>query len=323
MKRILSILTIAVAIALFAVQPVGAQTDDGLLKANKALVRNFYSQVLNGADVSAADKLLSPDYQHNEDIPAGREAYKQFLAAFRTAIPNYTATIQDMIAEGDWVAVHATASGTQKGVLNGIPATGKNFTVQTADLFRIKDGQLVEHVGIFENLSLYQQLGVLPAPAVATAQPTASAAATASAANVSQATLDNNKTLVQKLETALYSGDTATIDQLVAVDYVYHRLGGAQGREGVKKVFAGFRATFADFHIDVLKIVAERDIVAIYTTFSGTQQAPILGVPSTGKKFSTHTIDFYRIQNGQAVEHWDAVDYFGTYQQLGIIPSSK
>jgi len=97
------------------------------------------------------------------------------------------------------------------------------------------------------------------------------------------------------------------------VNYVYHGLGG-QGSAGLEKSFADFRAAFADFHIDVLNVVAERDMVVIYTTFTGTQQAPFLGIPSTGKAIKTYTIDFYRIQNGQISDHWDVVDYFAVLQ---------
>src|SRR5579859_3252916 len=117
MKQVLGVLVLAAESALFAAYPAHAQSVDSLA-ANKALVRAFYAQVINGADTSAADNFLSPDFQYNEGVLAGRDAFKQFLATVRVAIPDYTITIQDMIAEGEWVAVRGVVTGTQKGKLN-------------------------------------------------------------------------------------------------------------------------------------------------------------------------------------------------------------
>lgn len=325
MNRLLSIFTVALATTTFVVQPVGAQADRAPLDANKMLVRDLYAKVINGAESSAIDQLLSPDYAHNAGVPAGREEYGQFIAAFRKAVPDYAVTIQGLFAEGDWVAVRAAGFGTQKGELNGVPATGKAFAVNIADLFRIKNGQIVEHQGIFDTLSLLEQLGVIKAPQLSpipTAQATASAAPTAFVTDISQATLENNKSIVQKLQTAFYSGDDATIDQLVAVDYVYHGLGG-QGLEGLKKAFAGYRAALPDLHIEVVTTLAERDMVTIYTTYAGTQHGALLGIPATGKPVITHTVDFYRLKDGKVLEHWDVVDFFSVLQQLGVIPAAK
>jgi len=69
-----------------------------------------------------------------------------------------------MIAEGDTVVVRGTTSGTQTGAMQGIPPTGKKFTISGIDIFRVVDGKIVEHWDAVDQLGMLQQLGVIPAP---------------------------------------------------------------------------------------------------------------------------------------------------------------
>ena len=80
----------------------------------------------------------------------------------RSAFPDMQATIEDMIAEGDKVAVRYTGTGTHKGELMGIPATGKQIAVTGIEIIRIAGGKMVERWEAFDNLSFMQQLGVIP-----------------------------------------------------------------------------------------------------------------------------------------------------------------
>jgi predicted ester cyclase len=58
--------------------------------------------------------------------------------------------------------MRGVASGTHRGVLMGIPPTGKRVTVQGIHIWRIKDGTIVEHWGEGDFLGMMQQLGVIP-----------------------------------------------------------------------------------------------------------------------------------------------------------------
>ena len=82
----------------------------------------------------------------------------------RSAFPDFKATIEHLIAEGDKVVLHMTWTGTQKGEFMGIPPTGKSISINVIDIVRIADGQVVEHWGIMDQMAMMQQLGVIPAP---------------------------------------------------------------------------------------------------------------------------------------------------------------
>ena len=73
-------------------------------------------------------------------------------------------TIEDIIAEGDRVAVRLTAHAVHKGQFMGISATGKAYTISEIHIFRIADGKVVEHWREADLLGMMHQLGVMPTP---------------------------------------------------------------------------------------------------------------------------------------------------------------
>jgi steroid delta-isomerase-like uncharacterized protein len=69
-----------------------------------------------------------------------------------------------LIVEGDKVVMRFTVAGTHKGPLMGIPATGKSYKAPGISVFRLANGKIVEHWGVFDQLSVMQQLGLVPVP---------------------------------------------------------------------------------------------------------------------------------------------------------------
>jgi steroid delta-isomerase-like uncharacterized protein len=135
---------------------------------NKALVRQMVEEMFNRGNISVADKFLAPDFVEREELPPGiprdREGVKQLTAMFRSAFPDFKATIDDIIAEGDKVVIRQTWSGTHKGEFMGIPPTGKRVSIGVIDIIRMAGGKGVEHWGQMDNMRMMQQLGVVPAP---------------------------------------------------------------------------------------------------------------------------------------------------------------
>ena len=82
----------------------------------------------------------------------------------RSGIPDFKATIDDVVAEGDRVVIRMTFRGTQTGEFMGMPPTGKSISVGVIDIFRIAGGKIVEHWGQMDSMGMMQQLGAIPAP---------------------------------------------------------------------------------------------------------------------------------------------------------------
>ncbi len=128
---------------------------------NTATVRHFYEKVINQKNLAILDDLLGDTFV-NHDLPSTPAALKSFIGSFHAAFPDGQITIDQMIAEGDTVALRATFHGTQTGKLQDIPPTGKAVTIPALDMYRVVDGKIVEAWGGPNQFSLLQQLGVIP-----------------------------------------------------------------------------------------------------------------------------------------------------------------
>jgi predicted ester cyclase len=73
-------------------------------------------------------------------------------------------TIEDIVAEGDKVALRTTFRGTHTGELNGIPPTGRQVEVTALNIFRMVNSKAVEQRVVNDDLGMLQQLGLAPAP---------------------------------------------------------------------------------------------------------------------------------------------------------------
>ena len=82
----------------------------------------------------------------------------------RTAWSDLHFTVEDLVAEGDKVALHWSCSGTHTGEWMGIPPTGKRVTWSGIGIHRVVGGKIVESWDMVDNLGLMQQLGIVPPP---------------------------------------------------------------------------------------------------------------------------------------------------------------
>ena len=134
---------------------------------NKAQMRRFYDEVVNGGKLDMIDELSTPDLVDHEAFPglegSGREGVKQFFSMMRGAFPDLQMEVHDMIAEGDKVVARVTMTGTHQGEFMGVPPTGKKISVPTIDIVRFMDGKAAEHWGATDTGSMMEQLGAVPA----------------------------------------------------------------------------------------------------------------------------------------------------------------
>ena len=133
---------------------------------NKVIVRRFFEEGPSKGNLSIADELLSPDFAMHTPLPAspGIKGINEVIITCRAAFEHLNVTIEDMIAEGDKVTARFTAHGAHKGDFMGLQATGKPITMTGIEIFRIKDGKIIELWGEANLLGLMQQLGIFPSP---------------------------------------------------------------------------------------------------------------------------------------------------------------
>jgi predicted ester cyclase len=112
--------------------------------------------------------LLTDDFvEHQDDgpgAPAGAEAVTSKIEALHRAFPDFSLTIEDIVAERDRVWARLRGSGTNTGPFIG-PPTGKRMSIDVIDICRFREGRIAEHWGIADRLATIEQLGRMPQPA--------------------------------------------------------------------------------------------------------------------------------------------------------------
>ena len=128
--------------------------------ANKALTRQFYER-FNAGDLTLVDDLVADDFVEHEELPGlepTKAGLRQLFEGFHAAFRDGKFEVDDIIADGDIVAVRVRMTGTHEGEFMGVPATGRTINVGVADFLRFDDGMVVEHWGVMDTGALMQQL---------------------------------------------------------------------------------------------------------------------------------------------------------------------
>jgi steroid delta-isomerase-like uncharacterized protein len=130
-------------------------TDD-----NKALVRQFIERVFERGEMAAVDELVADDFvPHTFPGTTDREGLKRAMERVSQGLSDPLFTIEDVIAEGDLVAVRLTSGATQVGEFMGMRPTGKRYEIEEIHIFRVADGRISEHWHQFDQLGMMRQLG--------------------------------------------------------------------------------------------------------------------------------------------------------------------
>ncbi len=125
------------------------------------VVRRLIDEGLNGKDYSVLPELLHDDYVYRtpgEEL-IGAEALEGLFRMYHTAFPDLRVRVDDMFGGGDKVATTFTLSGTHKGELMGVPATGRQVSVHGIIHSRVAGGRIAEEWELVDMATMYQQLG--------------------------------------------------------------------------------------------------------------------------------------------------------------------
>jgi steroid delta-isomerase-like uncharacterized protein len=126
---------------------------------NKRYVQKLFD-TFNHGDLGTLDELVSPDYigPQGGRGPAG---FRGVVVGLRNAFPDLRYTVDELIAEGDSVAVRWHWTGTHRGAFRSFPATGKAISNPGLGIFRCKDGKIVAAVIETDRLGFLQQVGAV------------------------------------------------------------------------------------------------------------------------------------------------------------------
>jgi len=128
-----------------------------------SVATRFYDLYSKG-DIDGIVDLLGDGYVSHGFGGGGSENLRQSLQFFRNAFPDVVFTVDDTITEGEKVAVKTTFRATHQGPFAGVPATGNPVEVGGCDVFRVRDGKIVEAWWLGDSGSMLMQIGAVGAP---------------------------------------------------------------------------------------------------------------------------------------------------------------
>jgi predicted ester cyclase len=134
--------------------------DVARLEQNKEVARQVIDRIFVHQEDAAIDDLVSDAFVAHTfgPMPPGREGLREGMRRAGAGVSEARFEVHDMIAEDDRVAVRLTTSARHTGPFMGIEPTGKQYLIDEIHIFRIADGQLVEHWHAFDRAALLDQL---------------------------------------------------------------------------------------------------------------------------------------------------------------------
>jgi steroid delta-isomerase-like uncharacterized protein len=131
--------------------------------ANKATITRYFDEVVNTRELNRMKEFFSPDYiwhqMNGTDVHRAQDSsHISMLRFIYKAIPDIHYTIDNVIAEGDMVAVNTTVTGTAKSEMFGFPAARKKVRFKQMFFFRLKSNRIIEEWEVIDIDGLKTQL---------------------------------------------------------------------------------------------------------------------------------------------------------------------
>ena len=131
------------------------------------IIRKFLEEVLSNGNIEATGKYFHEDVVEEVPLPnqgPGLDGLKEVLRGLRNAFPDMQWTVEEQIEEGEKVVTRFVWTGTHKGEIFGVPATGRPVTVWGVVIDKFVGEKVKKTRIIMDSLGLMAQLGVFPPP---------------------------------------------------------------------------------------------------------------------------------------------------------------
>lgn len=128
---------------------------------NEEIVRRWIDEGFSQGRLELADQLVADDFANHTGVPgqaAGREGLKKAVATLRAGFPDLKVRIDDVVSQGDRVAVRDEIIATHQGTFNGVSATGRKVSVSRISFYTVRDGKISEAWTQLDMAGLMRQL---------------------------------------------------------------------------------------------------------------------------------------------------------------------
>ena len=137
------------------------------LEENKQLARSVPEDIATDRNFDLIDEVIAEGFVEHSPLGGdvhGREGFREQVQAHIDSFPDFEATVEQIVAEGDMVAMRITWRGTHEGDFMGFEPTGKSFEGENMVFTRIENGKVAERWLLPDALGILRQLGVESLP---------------------------------------------------------------------------------------------------------------------------------------------------------------
>jgi len=132
-------------------------------EANRQLAQRWYNEVWNQQKSAAIDAMFAPNgkshgFPEPDSVLIGPAAFKRIHATFCGAFPDLHIALDDVICEGNRVAVRWVSTMTHLGDHFGFPASRKKASLSGSSFLIMDNGMIVEGWNFMEMQALLQSL---------------------------------------------------------------------------------------------------------------------------------------------------------------------
>ena len=128
------------------------------ISARKRVVLN-YVEAMNAGDFERLASLFTPDAAIHGVVGKGSVDFAMPVWRDLHAALEMHLDVQEMIEEGDVVAVRFKETGTSVAPFRGFPATGKSFELTAIEWFTLDGDRIASRHGVRDGASQARQLG--------------------------------------------------------------------------------------------------------------------------------------------------------------------
>jgi predicted ester cyclase len=137
---------------------------------------------------------------------------------------------------------------------------------------------------------------------------------------------EQNKTIIRRIYEEIFNaGDLDLVREVIASEAIDHAPGSRSSlpigkHDAIKDFLVEVCTAVPDAHWTVQQMQADRDMVVVQTTMSGSHHGEFRGLRPTGRHFTITGVDRIRVSASKIVEHWGELDMASLQRQLAVPP---
>lgn len=302
-------------------------TKPSATRTPEQVVRKWMREAWNERREEAVEACFDPDflgYDREMEI-RGLDGARGFFRAIHGAFADLSVGVDDVLTEGDRVAVRITVRGRHTGEFMDHPASGTELTFPALVIFRVRGGRFLEAWQHWDIAGVIRSIRVACGGELTGLPPSLSngdlGPAPTTHRKVGRNEMERNKEAVRRwLNHAWNQKRLGVVDEMIADAFVFNdALSVIHGRAEMLAWVEGLHAALTNLSLGIDDLVGEGDKVACRLSFEAVHEGDLFGVAPTGKPVRSGAIFIVRIVNGRFREAWQVWDLFAVLQQVGAL----